>query len=132
MYQSKSLHIIIVLLLVFSYLLTSCRILREYKPVVLHDKSLHKDSIVINFSDTVLLRVNEINGDTAFKEVIKWRTIEKSRVDTVYVETPIPVEVLKPYVPEWVIYLAVAAGAVLLIAAGRVAFLCYRKFYLHI
>lgn len=130
MFHSKFLHI--VLLFVITTLLTSCRILREYKPVVLHDKSLHKDSIVINFSDTVLLRVNELNGDTAFKEVIKWRTIEKSRVDTVYVETPIPVDVLKPYVPEWVIYLAVAAGAVLLIAAGRVAFWIYRKFYLHL
>lgn len=126
-------HILVLLVLAELVLpLSSCRTLREYKPVVLHDKSLHKDSIVINFSDTVLLRVNEINGDTAFKEVIKWRTIEKSRVDTVYVETPIPVEVLKPYVPEWVIYLAVAAGAVLLIAAGRIAFWCYKKFYLHI
>lgn len=128
--NSKLLHI--VLLLVFSYLLTSCRVQREMQPVMLHDKAYKSDSVAINFSDTILLRINEISGDTAYIERTRWHTIYKERIDTLYTEIPVTVTELKPYVPEWVIYLALAAGAVLLIAAGRIAFWIYRKFVLHI
>ena len=130
MLHSKILHI--VLLFVITTLLTSCRVKREMQPVVLHDKAYKSASIAINYSDTILLRINEISGDTAYIERTRWRTIYKERTDTIYTEIPVTVTELKPYVPDWVIYLALAAGAVLLIAAGRIAFWCYRKFYLHI
>lgn len=128
--NSKLLHI--VLLLVISYLLTSCRVQREMQPIVLHNKAFKSDSVAINFSDTILLRINEISGDTAYIERTRWRTVYKERIDTLYSEVPVTVTELKPYVPGWVIYLALAAGAVLLIAAGRIVFWIYRKFVLHI
>lgn len=128
MLHPKFLHI--VLLFVITTLLTSCRVQREMQPVVLHDKAYKSDSIAINYSDTILLRINEISGDTAYIERTRWRTIYKERTDTIYTEIPVTVTEFKPYVPEWVIYFAVAAGAVLLIAAGRVAFWIYKKFFL--
>ena len=130
MNYSKLLHI--VLLLVFSYTLTSCRAQREIQPIVLHDRNNSKDSIAINFSDTVLLRINDISGDTTYIERTRWRTVYKQLSDTIYKEVPVQVTEFKPYIPEYVIYLALAAGAVLLIAAGRIAFWIYRKFVLHI
>lgn len=130
MLHSKFLHI--VLLFVITTLLTSCRVQREMQPVVLHDKAFKSDSVAINFSDTILLRINEISGDTAYIERTRWRTIYKERIDTLYTEVPVTITEFKPYVPEWVIYLALAAGAVLLIAAGRIAFWIYRKFVLHL
>lgn len=131
--NSNLLHIVLLLILAFiTTLLTSCRVQRDVQPVVLHDKAFKSDSVAINFSDTILLRINEISGDTAYIERTRWRTVYKERIDTLYTEVPVVVTELKPYVPEWVMYLALAAGAVLLIAAGRVAFWIYRKFVLHI
>lgn len=131
--NSNLLHIVLLLILAFiTTLLTSCRVQRDVQPVVLHDKAFKSDSVAINFSDTILLRINEISGDTAYIERTRWRTVYKERIDTLYTEVPVVVTELKPYVPEWVIYLALTAGAVLLIAAGRVAFWIYKKFVLHI
>ncbi len=126
-------HILVLLVLAELVLpLSSCRVQREMQPIVLHDKAFKSDSVAINFSDTILLRINDVTGDTAYIERTRWRTIYKERTDTIYTEVPVTVTELKPYVPDWVLYMVAAAGVVLLIATVRVAFWIYRKFYLHL
>lgn len=127
MFYSKFLHIV----LLFA-ILTSCRVQRVMQPVVLHDKAYKSDSVAINFSDTILLRINEISGDTSYVERTRWRTVYKERTDTLYTEIPVIVTEYKSYVPEWCWYLSGVALIIIIVCLGRIAFWIYRKFVLHI